>query len=128
MFATQPMSRPRPSSQRGATLVVALVLLSVLMLSGLAAMYASNSQLRISANLQYQASALIQAENAAAAAESWLATGNNFRAEGFDTYSNVTPHLYPAGYLAANGVNPLTMAWTNSNSAAVSTTPLVPIG
>ena len=119
MNRRQLFTRPLPSRQDGATLVVALILLGVLMLSGLAAMYTSSSQFRMAGNLQYRTAALNQAETAAAAAESWLATGTNYRSAAFDTYSTTTPYLYPAGYLAAHSMDPLTMAWTDSNSVAV---------
>src|SRR5262249_30964361 len=72
-----------PSRQQGATLVVALILLGVLMLSGLAAMYSSSSQFRMAGNMQYRTIAMNQAETATAAAESWLASGTNYLATGF---------------------------------------------
>jgi type IV pilus assembly protein PilX len=120
------MHKPCPirlRNQRGASLAVALVVITVLMLSGVAAFYASGTQFRLAGNLQYQNAALNQAETAVAAGESWLATSTNFQSAGFTTYSSsVTPHLYPAGYLAANNIDPLTMTWSDTNSVKVDTT------
>ena len=114
---------PRLHTQRGASLAIALVVITVLMLSGVAAFYSSGTQLRLAGNLQYQNAALNQTETAVATAESWIATGANFQAAGFTTYSTaVTPHLYPVGYLAANSIDPLTMTWSDTNSLKVDTT------
>lgn len=103
--------------QSGASLIVSLVVLGVLMLMGVAAMVISNTQYRLAGNLQFQNTALNNAEVALAAAEQWLATATNFTAAGFDTYDITTPMLYPGTYLATNGIDPLTMAWTDGNSA-----------
>jgi type IV pilus assembly protein PilX len=112
----------RLHAQRGASLAVALVVITVLMLSGVAAFYASGTQFRLAGNLQYLNAALNQTETAVAAAESWLATSTNFQSAGFTTYSSsVTPQLYPAGYLTTNNIDPLTMTWTDSNSKKVDT-------
>jgi Tfp pilus assembly protein PilX len=110
------------SHQAGATLAIALVVLAVLMLSGVAAMHLSNTQFRLAGNLQYQNAALNQAETAVAAAESWLATGDNFRAPGFDSYSTANSQLYPADYLASRGLDPLTMTWQDGNSMKLDAT------
>jgi Tfp pilus assembly protein PilX len=113
---------PRLHAQRGASLAIALVVITVLMLTGVAAFYASGTQFRLAGNLQYQNAALNQAETAVASAESWLATGTNFQTAGFTTYSSsVTPNLYPAGYLATNSIDPLTMTWSDTNSLKVDT-------
>ena len=114
---------PRLHAQRGASLAVALVVITVLMLSGVAAFYSSGTQFRLAGNLQYQNAALNQTETAVATAESWLATATNFQSAGFTTYSSsVTPYLYPAGYLATNSIDPLTMTWSDSNSLKVDST------
>ena len=110
-------------SQRGISLAVALVVITVLMLTGVAAFYSSGTQFRLAGNLQYQNAALNQAETAVAAGESWLATASNFQNAGFTTYNNsASAHLYPAGYLTTNSMDPLTMTWTDSNSVKVDTT------
>lgn len=110
-------SRSVRRHQAGASLVVSLVILGVLMLMGVAAMMISSTQYRLSGNIQFQNTALNQAESALAAAEIWLASGDNYLNEGFKTYNGATtPQLYPTGYLAANNIDPLTMNWTNANS------------
>ncbi len=113
----------RLHTQRGASLVVALVVITVLMLTGVAAFYSSGTQFRLAGNLQYQNAALNQAETAVAAAEAWLGTSTNFQAGGFTTYSSsVSPYIYPAGYLAANSIDPLSMTWSDTNSLKVDAT------
>lgn len=104
--------------QSGASLIVSLVVLGVLMLMGVAAMMISNTQYRLAGNLQFQNTSLNNAEVALATAEQWLAAGTNFNAAGFDTYDVATPMLYPGTYLAANNIDPLTMAWTDTNSVS----------
>lgn len=113
----------RLHAQRGASLPIALVVITVLMLTGIAAFYSSGTQFRLAGNLQYQNAALNQAETAVAAAESWLGTATNFQNTGFTTYNNsASPYLYPTGYLTSNSMDPLTMAWTDSNSIKVDST------
>ena len=119
MSGFQPRRPLYASRQTGATLIIGLIALGVLMVAGLGAMYASNSQYRMAGNLQYQTVALNQAETAVATAEAWLASGTNFRAAGFDTYAGATPQLYPSDYLSSRNIDPLTMTWTDSNSAKV---------
>jgi Tfp pilus assembly protein PilX len=103
--------------QSGASLIVSLVVLGVLMLMGVAAMVISNTQYRLAGNLQFQNTALNNAEVALATAEQWLSAGTNFTAAGFDTYDVSTPMLYPGTYLADNNIDPLTMTWSDTNSA-----------
>lgn len=103
--------------QSGASLIVSLVILGVLMLMGVAAMVISNTQYRLAGNLQFQNTALNNSEVALATAEQWLATGTNYTNAGFDTYDVAAPHLYPGTYLVDNSMDPLTMAWTDTNSA-----------
>ena len=113
----------RLHTQRGISLAVALVVITVLMLTGVAAFYSSGTQFRLAGNLQYQNAAMNQAETAVAAGESWLATATNFQNAGFIAYNNsASPHLYPVGYLTANSMDPLTMTWTDSNSLKVDST------
>lgn len=97
--------------QGGATLVIALIVLVLIMIIGVTAVNTSNTQYKLAGNLQFEDSALNNAEAAVSAAESWLSTGNNFRNAGFTTYAqNVTPHLYPIG----GAPNPVAMNWTDS--------------
>ena len=113
----------RLHTQRGISLAVALVVITVLMLTGVAAFYSSGTQFRLAGNLQYQNAALNQAETAVATAESWLSTATNFQNAGFTAYNNsASPYLYPIGYLNTNNIDPLTMTWTDSNSVKVDAT------
>lgn len=94
--------------QRGASLIVSLVMLAVLMLMGVAAYVASTTQFRMAANLQFQNVALGNAESALAQAENWIAS--NYNHAGFTTR---TPGgLYPTG----TAPDPLTMTWDDTTS------------
>ncbi len=106
--------------QRGISLVTTLVMLVAVMVLGLSAILVSKSDFMLSGNLQFQSAALNQAEAAAIAAEQWLAAGTNYLDPGFTTHASATAHLYPVGYLAANGIDPVGMSWSDSNSAQVS--------
>jgi Tfp pilus assembly protein PilX len=119
----RPMISPLPQlrRQRGASsLFLTVILVMVVMLLAVTASVLSNTQFRLAGNLQFENVAFNLSEGAIAAAENWLSTGTNARNGGFTTYSGSTsPHLYPIGYTAANGIDPLTMTWSNSNSSAV---------
>lgn len=105
-----------PRKQRGvALLVVVMLMLGVAMLAVVMSVN-SNTQFRLAANAQYENVAFNLAESAISDAESWLTSGSNRSHAGFTTYSSATPQLYPLGYMATNGLDPLTMDWTNSNS------------
>lgn len=115
-------SRFGSSDQTGATLIVALMLLVVILLTGLAAMNNSGSQFKLAANSQYESQALNKAETAIATAEDWLSTGSNFSTTGFATYTATTPHLHPIDRIAslvAPNNNYLTMDWSDGNSLVV---------
>lgn len=100
-----------PARQRGATLVIALIILVLIMIIGITAVSTSNTQYKLAGNLQFEDSALNNAEAAVTAAESWLSSGTNFRNAGFTTYTrNVTPQLYPIG----QAPNPVAMDWVDS--------------
>jgi Tfp pilus assembly protein PilX len=103
--------------QKGATLLVSLVLLVLIMLMGTTAMVTSDTQLKLSGNLQFEDAALNNAEIAIGKAESLLfAAGSDYvSSPGFGTYSSASPELYPMHM----SVSPLTMQWDNSNSAMV---------
>lgn len=106
--------------QRGISLITTLVMLVAVMVLGLSAILASKSDFMLSGNLQFQSAALGQAEATAVLAEQWLAAGTtNYLDAGFTTRSSATPHLYPIGYLAANGIDPVTMNWGDGNSTQV---------
>lgn len=111
--------------QRGATLVIALIMLLLIMTLGIAAFNSSNVQFKLAGNLQFEEVALNNAETAIAAAESWLSTGTNYKNEGFTTFSSATPQLHPIDHvknLAAPANNPLTMAWNGTSDVQVGNT------
>lgn len=111
-----------PARQRGATLVIALLVLVLIMMIGITAVSTSDTQFKLAGNLQFQDGALNNAETAVTAAENWLATGTNFSDAGFTSYDGTKPQLLPIGRLAgltAPDNNPLTMVWANANSLAV---------
>lgn len=111
-----------PKRQKGATLIVALVVLLLIMMIGVTSMTTSNTQFKLAGNLQFEDGAMNNAESAISAAEQWLSTGTNFSNPGFTTYSGATPHLHPIGHLAgqvAPANNPMTMTWSDSNSVQV---------
>lgn len=97
--------------QRGASLLVALVMLAVLMIMGVSAYVASNTQFRMAANLQFQNIAVASAESALATAENWIAA--NYNNAGFTT--RTAGGLYPVG----TAPDPLTMPWDDTTSVKV---------
>lgn len=101
--------------QRGATLVVALLIVVLIMMIGITAVISSKTQYILSGNLQFEDSAMNNAEIAVVTAEAWLRT--NYNDAGFTTYSAITtPHLYPS----TSVLNPLTMIWSDANSLSLS--------
>ena len=110
------------SSQQGATLVIALIVLVLIMMIGIAAFNTSDSLYKLAGNLQFENSALNNAETAVTAAESFLAQDGSFKNAGFAAYSSATPHLHPIGHLAALAQpanNPLTMPWDGTSDIQV---------
>lgn len=111
------MNRCRTSKhaarQRGASLIVTLVMLGVITAIGISAFLASSSQFRMAANLQFQNVATHNAESALAQAETWIAT--NFADAGFVT--RVSGGVYPVG----TAPDPLATAtvWDNTTSVKV---------
>jgi len=105
--------------QRGSSLVVGLIILILVAILGVTGMMVATTQAKQAGNIQFQNAAFNNAEGEVSTAASWLYTGNNFRKAGFTAYSGATPYLYPIDYMANNGINPLTMTWTDSNSLAV---------
>lgn len=98
--------------QRGASLVVALVMLAVIAAMGISAFVASNTQFRMAANMQFQNMASGNAEGALAQAETWIAT--NYSNAGFTT--RVAGGLYPS---TTASPDPLTMTWDDTTSVSV---------
>jgi Tfp pilus assembly protein PilX len=111
-----------PSSQKGATLIIALILLVLIMTLGIAAFNSSKVQFKLAGNLQFEEIAMNNAETAVAAAEGWLSTAGNIKNAGFTTYSTATPQLHPIGHLqnlAAPANDALTMAWDGTSDVLV---------
>ena len=102
--------------QRGATLVMALLILVLIMMIGIAALSTSNTQYKLAGNLQFEDSATNNAEAAIAAGEAWLSPDNsNYKDAGFASYAQtITPHLQPINAT----LNPFTMNWQDSVEAA----------
>lgn len=110
-------------AQRGATLVVAMIILVLIMMIGLVAVTSSTTQFKLAGNLQFEDSAMNNAETSVAAAERWLAAGTNYQSAGFTTYDSVnTPYLHPIGHIAGlsspnNDVT--TMTWDGTYDVQV---------
>ena len=102
-----------PRRQRGASLVVALVMLAVIAMMGISAFVASNTQFRMAANMQFQNMAVGNAESALAQAETWIAT--NYSNTGFTT--RASGGLYPSTFSPAP--DPLPLAWDDTTSGVV---------
>ena len=107
--------------QKGATLVIAVLILVLIMMTGITAVSTSNTQFRLAGNLQFEDSAMSHAETAITTAENWLSTGTNYAHAGFSAYDAATsPHLLPIGRLAGLASprnSALTMAWRDSADA-----------
>jgi len=126
-----------PARQRGATLVIAMLVLVLIMMIGITAISTSDTQYKLAGNLQFEDSALNNAETAVAAAEAWLSTGTNYRNAAFTAVAATanpdpgsdpaTPQLLPmtsvAAIRTARSSNPLTVAWADTNSLAVAANP-----
>jgi Tfp pilus assembly protein PilX len=110
------------SRQQGATLVIAMLILVLIMMIGITAVSTSNTQFKLAGNLQFEDGAMNSAETAVTTAENWLATGTNFKDAGFTTYDTTKPELLPIGRLASRtspNNNPLTMSWSDTSSRSV---------
>lgn len=116
---------PNRQRQKGATLIVALVILVLIMMLGIAAVSSSRMQFRLAGNLQFEEVAMNHAETALATAEQWLATSGNIANEGFTTYGAGTAHLHPVNHLSsltAPANDPLTMVWDGTSDVQVANT------
>jgi type IV pilus assembly protein PilX len=106
--------------QKGATLVMAMLILVLIMMIGIVAVGSSDTQSKLAGNLQFDNNAMNNAELAVSTAENWLSTGTNYADPGFTTYSSgVTPHLYSTS--ATDGVvtAPLSTTFTKINARCV---------
>jgi Tfp pilus assembly protein PilX len=122
-----------PARQQGATLVVALLILVLIMMIGITAVSTSNTQFKLAGNLQFEDSAMNNAEASITAAEAWLASGTNYANAAFTAVAPTTspdpgsaaatPELLPittvAAIRAARATAPLTMTWGTANSRCV---------
>lgn len=103
--------------QRGSSLVISMIILVILMLLGVSAMVTSDTAFKLAGNLQFQDSALNNAEAAMAAGEEWIggSTGGveNFRNAAFSTAT------VGGLYTLAATPDPLNMTWNDDSSVAV---------
>lgn len=105
-------------TQRGSALIVSMIILVILMLLGVSAMMTSDTSFKLAGNLQFQDSALNNAETALTAGEAWIGGS-----------TGTTPNIQDVGFSSASGVSgvyPLSaypdsfsMAWGGANSVAV---------
>jgi len=109
-------SRPLKALQSGASLLVAMVMLVVLMLMGVTAVVVSSDQFRMAANLQFQNLAMSGADSALAFAENW--TVANFNNAGF--VARTSGGLYPGASVSGGAApDPFTMVWDDSTSTKI---------
>lgn len=103
--------------QRGASLVMSLIILVVLMLLGVSALMVSNTQQRLAGNIQLQALATAEAESALSQAENWLSQPANSGDLG--PFGTGAGGLYAKDSLKLSGKDPLTLTWNDGNSVAI---------
>ncbi len=111
-----------PSRQKGATLVIALLILVLIMMIGVMAVSTSNTQYKLAGNLQFEDSALNNAETAVETAENWLKSQSS--AANNTVFLNSFTSPPTVSYLLSSGASfaPLTMTWDDSNSLPVGST------
>jgi len=121
------------SRQQGATLVIALLILVLIMMIGITAVSTSNTQFKLAGNLQFEDSALNNAESAVTAAENWLATGLNYNSAAFTAVAattdpdpgsdGATPQLLPRTSVpairGARDTRGYAITWDDTNSLSV---------
>ena len=110
------------SQQQGVTLVMALIILVLIMMIGIAAMNSSGTQFKLAVNAQFEDVAMNNAELAVTSAETWLQQndGTNNWNGGFTTYSSgSTPQLYPIGATNTAVVSPLSATYSSANALCV---------
>lgn len=101
--------------QQGASLVVAMMVLVLIMMIGIAAMNSSSTQFTLAGNLQFEDSAMNNAEAALATAEDWLKS--NYTNAGFTTRSSATGQLYPQPASGTQPNDPLTLDWSSDTTS-----------
>jgi type IV pilus assembly protein PilX len=119
-----PLRYGKPARQGGATLVIALLILVLIMMIGITAVSTSNTQYKLAGNLQFEDGAMNNAEAAVSAAENWLITSTSavppvpHYLDGGFTTAGVTTGLLPVTPVVSNATL-LSMTWTDSNSQVV---------
>ncbi len=109
--------------QSGSTLIMSMIIMIILMLLGVTSMVVSDTQFKLASNLQFEDSAMNNAETAINVAETCLSIVVpppcaifGYTDGGFTTYNTAKPYLYPANLSPV----PLTMTWDDTNSFQVS--------
>lgn len=105
--------------QRGASLLVVIMLIAAMGLATLTTFHLSRNQYRLVGNIQHLEQAFGNAEGVIAGGENWLETGANHRAAGLNLgETTLTPGLFPIGHLDQNSIDPKTMTWSDTNSVS----------
>ena len=87
--------------QKGATLVIALLILVLIMMIGVTAISTSNTQYKLAGNVQFEDSAMNNTESAVTAAEQWLsanAVSNDGKFTPATYELGAARYLVPIGY------------------------------
>jgi len=95
--------------QSGSTLIISMIILGVIMLIGVTSMLISETQYKLSANLQFEDKALNNGEEAINDAEKLLVTIGGATHE--STFTTATK-----GYYTSKPPEPLTLKWDDTNS------------
>ncbi len=112
-----------PGRQRGATLVIALLILVLIMMIGITAISTSNTQYKLAGNLQFEDGAMNNAETAVTTAENWLVNPavKNWNDDGFKLTGTAKPQLIPFDPAtprpATRDATLLAMDWTDNNKS-----------
>ena len=105
-----------PRRQQGLSLLVVTLLMLALSLITVSSFFNSQTQFRLSGNIQASELAFSRAESAISTAEAWLNANGNAQSTAFDTYT--VNYLYPIGQFAQSGYLPASMNWSDANSLA----------
>lgn len=114
-----------PARQQGATLVIALLILVLIMMIGITAIGTSNTQYKLAGNLQFEDGAMNNAETAVTTAENWLTNPavRNFDDDGFKLTGLAKAQLIPFNPATPRPANRdatlLAMAWTDAENKSI---------
>lgn len=127
---------PMRECQSGSTLIISLIILIILMLLGVTAINTSDTQYKLAGNLQFEDSAMNNAETAVSTGEAWIAgsvagvpsyqnAGFTYATSCSDTHDLANPvNIYALNIttpcLTSLFGDPLTMTWDDGNSLTVS--------